>query len=79
MMTKLKRQRINRNLTQSELSKLSGIPVRTLQNYEQGVLCFDSARIDKIVEVALVLDCNIEDLIEDINIIEKIKKAKSEK
>ena len=79
MMTKIKKQRINRNLTQSELSKLSGIPIRTLQNYEQGVLSFDSARIDKIVEVALVLDCNIEDLIEDKNIIEKIKKAKSEK
>ena len=78
-MTKIKKQRINRNLTQSELSKLSGIPIRTLQNYEQGVLSFDSARIDKIVEVALVLDCNIEDLIEDKNIIEKIKKAKSEK
>lgn len=79
MMTKIKKQRINSNLTQADLSKLSGIPIRTLQNYEQGVLCFDSARIDKILTVALVLDCNIEDLIEDKNIIDKIKKAKSEK
>lgn len=71
-MTKLKVMREKTSLSQSQLAKLTGIHYRTLQYYEQGVMDFDRARIDKILSAALALNCRLEDLIEDQTIIDKI-------
>lgn len=72
-MTKLKIMREKAGLSQSQLSKATGIHYRTLQYYEQGQMSFDSARFDKIISAALVLNCKIEDLIENPDIIDKVK------
>lgn len=73
-MNKLKKMRESRGLSQLQLAEKSGIQVRTLQHYEQGVLNFDHCKIDKIFAVALALDCDVEDILTDENIIETIKK-----
>ena len=48
----IQRWRIKRKMTQAELSEASGIPFRTLQNYEAGVLPkkFPTARAQKLSE-----------------------------
>lgn len=71
--TKLKLMREKAGLSQSQLAKKTGIHYRTLQYYEQGQMSFDSARFDKIISAAIVLDCKIEDLIENPDIIDKVK------
>lgn len=71
--TKLKTMREKAGMSQSQLSKATGIQYRTLQYYEQGQMDFDHARMDKIISAALVLKCNIEDLVEDPEMIKMIK------
>lgn len=72
-MTKLKAMREKAGLSQSQLAEKTGIHYRTLQYYEQGQMNFDHARVDKILSAAIVLNCGIEDLIEDPVVIEKVK------
>lgn len=72
--TKLKSLRIMSGLSQSELSEKADIKKRTLQAYEQGYKPFDNTGIDTILKVALALNCKIEDLIENDEYIELIKK-----
>lgn len=72
-MTKLKMMREKAGLTQLQLSEKTGIHYRTLQYYEQGQMDFDHARIDKILSAAIVLNCGIEDLINDPEVIKKVK------
>lgn len=72
-MTKLKIKRLEAGLTQSQLAKQTGINMRVLQHYEQGAKNFDHARIDKILNVCIVLNCKLQDIIEDPNYIEIIK------
>jgi transcriptional regulator with XRE-family HTH domain len=73
MTTKLKKMRESRGLMQKDLADMTGIKLRTLQYYEQGVLKFDSCRIDKIFNMALALDCDVEDILEDPDVIATIR------
>lgn len=50
-------------MTQKELAEKAGINIRTLQNYEQGQNDISKASINKLVRLALALDCNIYDLL----------------
>lgn len=70
---KLKAMRESRGLSQAQLAEKSNIHLRTLQYYEQDRLDFDHTRFENILSIALVLDCNIEDILDDENVIEKIK------
>lgn len=74
MATKLKTMREKSGMSQSQFAKKTGIHYRTLQYYEQGQMDFDHARMDKIVSAAVVLGCNIEDIVEDPTMIKIIKK-----
>lgn len=76
-MTKLKMMREKAGLSQSQLAEKTGIHYRTLQYYEQGQMNFDHARVDKILSAAIVLNCGIEDLVENQDIIDKVKKYQS--
>lgn len=73
-MSKLKTMRQTRGLSQSQLAEKSGLNVRVLQHYEQGSKIFDHARIDKILSVCLALHCQIEDVIENEEYIDLIKR-----
>lgn len=74
MTKKLKEMRQSRGLSQSQLAEKTGINVRTIQHYEQGSKNFDHARIDTILKVCIVLNCNLEDVIENQEYIDLIKK-----
>ena len=74
--TKLQKIRVSKNLSQSELAALSGVPVRRIQNYEQLARPIEGARIDTLCDLCLALDCKMEDLIEDKNVIAKIRLTK---
>lgn len=66
--------RQSRGLSQSQLAEKTGINVRTIQHYEQGSKIFDHARIDTILKVCITLNCRLEDIIENPEYIELLKK-----
>lgn len=72
-MNKLKAMREKKGLSQSQLSNLTGIHYRTLQYYEQGVLNFNHCKIDKIFKTATVLDCDVEDILDDPEAIKAVR------
>lgn len=72
--SKLKKMRESRGLSQSQLAEKSGIHLRTLQYYEQGVLDFNHCKIEKIFSVALTLDCDIEDILDDEDVIDLVRR-----
>lgn len=60
----LKRIRMKVGLSQSKLSLLSGVPVRTIQQYEQKRKNINNAQVNYLISLSKVLYCSIEDLLE---------------
>lgn len=73
-MTKLKSKRVEAGMSQSQLAERAGLNVRTLQHYEQASKPFDHARIDTILKVCIALSCKIEDVLENQDYIDLMKK-----
>lgn len=73
-MAKLKEMRQAKGLSQSQLAEKAELNVRTLQHYEQGSKTFDHARLDTILKCAIALNCKIEDIIDNEEYLELIKK-----
>lgn len=73
-MSKLKEKRQAVGLSQSQLAEKSGVNIRVLQHYEQGSKNFDHARIDTIFKICIALNCKFEDVIENPEYIDLIKK-----
>ena len=65
--TKLKRIREARGLSQSELAKLSGVSLRSIQMYEQRGNDIDKAQGQALYKLSVILGCQIEDLLENPN------------
>lgn len=63
--TKLSRIRESRGISQSELARLSGVNLRSIQLYEQRVNRIDRAQAQALYKLSRVLGCNIEDLLEN--------------
>lgn len=63
---KLKTIRTQNGLSQSELAKLSGVNLRSIQMYEQKQNDIDKAQAKTLYSLASVLHCNIEDLLENV-------------
>lgn len=59
----LKQVRKKRKLSQSELSKISGVSLRAIKAYEQGKLDIAKAQGETLYKLAKTLDCSMEDLI----------------
>lgn len=59
----LKTLRLKRNLTQEQLSALSGVNVRTIRSYEQGSTDILKAQGESLFMLAKALNCSIEDLL----------------
>lgn len=64
--TNLKRKRKQVGLSQSELAELSGIPVRTIQQYEQRQKNINKAQVEYLFKLSSALGCNVECLIEKV-------------
>ena len=74
--TKLRIVRVRRGLSQSELSDKTGIPLKSIQRYEQEPKKVDVARLDTLCTLSEALDCKITDIIEDEKLIERFNGAK---
>lgn len=59
----LKQLRETRGLTQRELAELSGLNLRSLQDYEQGHKNIASAKGETLYRLSLALGCSIEELL----------------
>lgn len=62
----LRRLRVNAGLTQKELADLSEIPVRTIQQYEQGQKNINKAQAEYVIRMAMILKCRPEELLEAV-------------
>ena len=60
----LRRIRLAAGYSQSELSRLSGVNIRNIQLYEQGVQDINRASASTLASLARPLACTIEDLME---------------
>lgn len=58
-------------ITQKELAQRSCLNLRTIQNYEQGVNDISKASFNKLIRIALALECNIEDILPPCSILRK--------
>lgn len=61
--TSLKRIRMQRLLSQSQLATLSSVKLRNIQSYEQSETDIANAKAETLYALAKVLDCTIEDLL----------------
>lgn len=62
--TNLKRLRKSRGFSQKELADISNVPLRTLQQYEQGRKNINKAQGEYIIAIAKALFCKPEELLE---------------
>jgi DNA-binding transcriptional regulator YiaG len=62
--TNLKLMRQRAGLSQSELSEISGVPLRTIQQYEQRQKNINKAQAEYLVMLARALCCEVEKLME---------------
>lgn len=64
--TKLKQYRQRAGLSQSQLAEESGVPLRTIQQYEQRQKNINMARAEYVIRLAKALYCEPEELLEKI-------------
>lgn len=64
--TNLKALRTLAGLSQSELAELSGVPVRTIQQYEQRQKNINKAQAETLLRLARVLCSSVEELMEKV-------------
>ena len=66
--TNLKRLRMQSGYSQSRLADASGIPVRTIQQYEQRQKNINKAQAEYLISLSSALHCKPSDLIERISV-----------
>lgn len=64
-MSNLKNIRSQRGYSQSKLAELTGVSIRMIQHYEQGVKNINLAQAITVHKLAQVLECNMEELLEE--------------
>ncbi|MGN0316423.1 MAG: helix-turn-helix domain-containing protein [Lachnospira sp.] len=64
MVSYLKKYRELAGLSQSELSRITDIPVKSIQQYEQRRKDINKAQVETVIKLARALCCNVEDLLE---------------
>jgi len=64
--TNLKKMRQKAGFSQSELAEISGVPVRTIQQYEQRQKNINKAQVEYLLMLAQALCCKVEDLVEKV-------------
>lgn len=60
----LKIMRIKKGIKQSELSEISGVPLKCIGNYEQLRRDINKARVDIVYNLAVALGCRMEEILE---------------
>lgn len=78
-MSKLQEQRKLKNLSQSQLAKLSEVNFRTLQEYESKRKDIDNAKLSTLLKLCKSLDCKLEDILENDDLINSLKEVYEQK
>lgn len=73
-MTKLQKIRKDRGLTQKRVATLAGVNFRSYQDYEIGHKSIDGAKVKTLLKLCKVLNCELEDILEDEETIKLLKK-----
>lgn len=60
----LKELRKAKGLSRSELSKASGVSIKMIEQYEQGIRSINKAQAQTVYYLSLALSCKMEDLID---------------
>lgn len=74
--TNLQKLRVAKDLSQSDLSIASGVPLRRIQHYEQNNGAIDGARLETLCLLCKALGCKPEDILESKRLIAMYKKIK---
>lgn len=75
-MRKLKIMRTGAGLSQRQLSELSGVNLRTIQDYESNDgQVIDKTNLRTLLNLAKALGCNIKDILEDVGLVELYKEV----
>ena len=78
-MRKLKAIRTGAGLSQRQLSEVSGVNLRTIQDYESnGGQLVDRANLRTLLNISKALGCNIKDILEDQELVELYKEAQND-
>ena len=76
MKSKLAIMRKKKGLSQSELARASGIPVKSIQWFEQYPAKIDGTKLNTLCDLSLALGCGIGDIIEGKELVVKYDKVK---
>ena len=74
--TKLYKMRIKRGLSQNALADKSGVSVRTIRSFEQDENSIDKAQLQTLCKLSLSLDCKMQDILEDEEVIKMLDDTK---
>lgn len=69
----LKEARLKRGLSQSQLAKRSNIPLQTIQKYESGYANINHAKLETLLKICIVCECDIKEIISEEHLITLIK------
>lgn len=64
--TNLQFYRLKKGLSRHQLAKLSGVNFYSIRSYEQKLKDINKAQVSTVFQLAKVLECEIIDLLEDI-------------
>ena len=62
-LSRLKKRRLDAGLSQRELAERSGIPVRSIQQYEQGQKDIGRAAVSSVIKLATALECDVKEIL----------------
>ena len=68
--------RVSKGLSQSKLAAASGVPVKTIQRYEQRPNQISGAKLSTLCGLCEALECSIVDILDDEKMIERFNKVK---
>ena len=71
--SRLSAMRRERGMTQQDLAEKANLRIGTLSHYEQGLLDFDHARIDTVINVCCALQCRLRDVMSDTELADRIE------
>ena len=74
--TKLRRLRVQKGLSQSELSAKSGVSKKTIQRFEQNSDDINHTKLTTYCDLCIALECGIEDIIESKELLNRYKAVK---
>ena len=71
--SKLYKVRLDKGLSQEQLARKAGVPVRTIRNYEQSEGAIENAKLTTLCDICIALNCRFQDIIESEKLIAKLE------